>query len=579
MMNLKTTLHIAALNLKDRVEFATVMARSRKAEGNTEIKDAKASDNIVNPDTEENVNTNESAVNAETENNVKDSEKKSESEKNQKADSKKKKVDDIGKADMQTNMHIKDEDPNTLNPVPGVTIDLNKICDVEKPADVTPNLLDYFANLGNPQMPPYMRPPISYQPSQFDPRMLQHPNVQPQQPVVNSQPVATPASQPVPPQPTAQPVVPQQPANAQATPVEQKVQQQSNSTPVNQQQAIPMPGAQPIPQQPNTHVQKDPVLDVIEQRKKLASKVKSGFGRHKVDNPQPATPKPVKAKEEKVEIDLDNMEKIDIEPIPKKEMPEVITNEIPKAERVEKEPEKPMFDNTALFEKYRYLADIESIALENGVQLRMFERPGINGNPSGLLTIVAYTGDPAVENRFKSFTIDTGMIIDKRAKVFPGVVPSGYENMQAYAVLVSHHEENPDGGKPKIKNEINRKLFEDIFKGGVEMLDPKKGLYTPNFLELNKRIALITMPTRNMNSNTRKAIRDRLMDAMKKGVFDKALSYDPNSRFVFKSYDKKSGLFVLSNEHVPKMFGEPCTSTKKIEIRFAYDTATVDVLA
>ena len=107
------------------------------------------------------------------------------------------------------------------------------------------------------------------------------------------------------------------------------------------------------------------------------------------------------------------------------------------------------------------------------------------------------------------------------------------------------------------------------------MLDEKRGMYTPDLLELNKNIALITMPTANMNKETRKATRDRLFNAMKSGVFAEAMKYDVGARFMFKSYDKKTGNFCLTSAGVPKSFGGRYLTRVPVEIYFGIDKTTV----
>ena len=294
-----------------------------------------------------------------------------------------------------------------------------------------------------------------------------------------------------------------------------------------------------------------------------------GTGLHKVD--QPITPKPPveRAKEDSVDIDLSNIH-IDSEP-PKapNAWPEVVAGPLPQAEPVVQPESVPIFDNSHLTGKFKYLAAIEGIALKCGVQVQMAERVGQNGLPNGLISCIVYTGD-SKPNPFKGFTVDTGVIIDRRAKVFPGIVSIGYEDMQAYPVLISKQE----NGNYKSKNVINEKLFTDIFIGGVNALDPKSGMYTPDYLELNKLVAIITMPTNNMNGEIRRAVRERLKAAMNAGVFAKALQIDPNSRFRFKSYDKKNRSFVLTNAGTPYRFGGQVLSTKLIEIAFLPDGKT-----
>lgn len=347
----------------------------------------------------------------------------------------------------------------------------------------------------------------------------------------------------------------------QATPGFNPQMQQPNMMPNMQFGYAPAPGFVATPRSP----QENEYLKYLEMQKQAAANVHAGFGNHKVDNPQPPKQKPVKAEEDNVNVDLSNIH-VDVNPAkPPKQWPDSVNNPLPNPE-VTIELPKPAFDNSALKAKFKYLEDVENIALQNGVQVLFTERPGSDGNPSGLIECASYTTS-SEPNLFKCFTIDTGVLIDRRAKVIPAVLVGGnaYEDYQMYPVHVKTDDQK--GGKSK--NEVNNKLFDDIFKGGINNINTK-GMYTQDYLELNKVVALSTMPTNNMNSETRKAARDRLLEAMKTGVFENALKMAPNSRFMFKpgSYDKKTGSFVLTNVGVPFRFGGPRLSTKNVEITF-----------
>lgn len=361
---------------------------------------------------------------------------------------------------------------------------------------------------------------------------------------------------------TTNPVMPQQPI------MQPGVGMPSYTPPVPQMQNF----VPPMPQQPMTAPgMENMYLQHLEQQ--AAAKQQPGHGRHKVDKPVEPKVETKKAEADNVNVDLNI--KVDTNPPkPPKSWPDTVAAPLPQAEPVAQEEVKPAFDNRALTSKYKYMADIEAIALKCGVQIQLHEQCGLNGMPNGLVSCITYTGQPK-PNPYKGFTIDTGVIIDHRAKVFPGICVGGYEDMQAYPILIPKTEKNT---KSKSKNVINEKLFVDIFTGGVNMLDPRDGMYTPDFLELNKCIALITMPTNNMNGDIRRAVRDRLKAAMNAGVFANAFKIDPKSRFRFKNYDKKTQAFVLTNEGTPFRFGTPVQSTKVIEITFSAENVTIDTI-
>lgn len=296
-----------------------------------------------------------------------------------------------------------------------------------------------------------------------------------------------------------------------------------------------------------------------------------GFGRHKVD--QPKDKKEVKkADKDNVNVDLDNINIEANPPKPPKEWPNSVNSPLPQADPIEPVPNVPKFDNSAVTSRQncRYLKDIEKIALDCGVQIQMLSRLGSNGEDSGLISCIVYTPESPKPNVFKGFTIDTGVIIDKRAKVFPGIIQFGFEDMPCYPVLIPDPDNKENG---KGKNVLNEKLFKDIFIGGVQMLKDERPMYTSEYMDLNKRVALITMPTQHMNRDIRKATQERLMKAMKAGVFDTAIKESPNSRFMFKPgcYDKKKSTFVLTNVGVPCAFCGPVAYSKPIEIVFGFD--------
>ena len=441
-------------------------------------------------------------------------------------------VDTMNEAAMAGGGHIKDKDPNVLDfSMFGVQMNMNEM------SGTTPVEPDFSGMVHGAQPP-------------FDPSMM-HPNYGPA--VVPPQ-----VQQQVPPvygfnpnmmqgQPN---VIPVPPVIPQA---QQQVPQQQVQEPIHPQVAQYMEDIKKYEQQ---------VAD--------AQKVTVGKGNHKVDNPQPPKPPKIKAEEDKVNVELDAIHVETAPPKPPKAWPDAVNNPLPQAE-VQQETPTPVFDNNQLINKYRYLGDIEKIALANGVQVQFVARVGLDGNPNGLISCISYT-EPSKPNPYKGFTIDTGVIMDKRAKVYPAIIESGYEDLQAYPVLIP--KEDKAEGKGKSKNVINEQLFNDIFKGGVNMLGPR-GMYSPEYLELNRCVAMITMPTNNMNADTRKTVRDRLLKAVKAGVFSTAFQHEPNSRFMFKNYDKKTGCFTLSNKGVPYRYGGHYLATKEVEIYFGIDETRV----
>lgn len=345
--------------------------------------------------------------------------------------------------------------------------------------------------------------------------------------------------------------------------------------PMFQRQA--MPQGNPVMQNhPAVRAYDNAYLDYL-QKQYQAATVPVGKGNHKIDNPEPPKPPVIKSESDSVNLDLGGIKVDTNPPKPKKEWPNgVCAPVMPNPDQPVVEEHTQVFDNSLLKNKYRYLADIEKIALDNYVQVNFIERLGLDGNPNGLIDVLAFTGQPT-PNEYKCFTIDTGCLYDKRAKVFPRVVGYGYETLNAYPVLVPKKEDAK--GKSKSRNEVNIQLFTDIFKGGVHMLDKVRGMYSNELMELNRNVALITTPTKNMDADTRKKVRDRLFAALNSGVFKAALDIEPNARFMFKNYDKKTGTFTLTNQGVPKFFGTVCESKNIVEINFGIDKTTVNKIS
>lgn len=199
------------------------------------------------------------------------------------------------------------------------------------------------------------------------------------------------------------------------------------------------------------------------------------------------------------------------------------------------------YDNSVVKTKYPYLQDVEDVALKNGCQVKMMERIGANGNSVGLIDVYTEVNDIVAEK--KSFTIDTGNIIDKRIKIFPVILYYGYEKYQAY----------PLKDRSKDKNDkqmvFNEELFKNIFVGGVDSL-PDRGMYSPERRELNGIVDLISMPTKDMSSSDRKEVMARLEKAYKSGAFTSSNYYKSGGhafRFKFKegSFNKNTKTFTL----------------------------------
>lgn len=298
---------------------------------------------------------------------------------------------------------------------------------------------------------------------------------------------------------------------------------------------------------------------------------------HRKDEP----PKPIQKKAAKVETEVDDIKVSDIsvakpfvdpekDKYKEKHEPDVISNKIETKDLITKPIAEPLFDNSAITSKYPYMKDIETMALKEDVQLSMQHVPSIVniGHPSGLISCYAYTD--GIPNVYKSFTIDTGVIIDRRVKMYPALVENGaiLDTMQAYPVCIESKN-----GKNK-SSVLNEELFYDLFTGGISNM-PRNGMYR-GYQELNKYVDIITLPTKDLNHDDRKKIMNRLVNSMKCGVFKRALEMSPNSRFRFipATLNKKKLTFSLTNEDVPLYYNSIPQNNKIVTIDFGPDNKT-----
>ena len=280
-------------------------------------------------------------------------------------------------------------------------------------------------------------------------------------------------------------------------------------------------------------------------------------GMHKVDQPKKPKQIVVKAEPDNVNVSIpDITDGMDVYPYTPPKEPEVIASKIDKPDTAPVEPPVPLFDNTMFFEKYNFLKDIERIALENNMQIRIIERPVTKF----LDVYVCSPNGTAISN--KGFAIDMGNVIDHRKKIFPGI-QHFYEGCQAYPLFIPSG--NTKDGK-KAPNVLNVDLIKGLIVGGNDYPDIKQGMYTEDFRELNKYVALITIPTKDITPQNRKAIQNRLIALYKHGVFNTMCKRDRGSRFIITNYNKDNGTFVLSNKGVPKNYGGPVVSKEIITI-------------
>lgn len=291
-----------------------------------------------------------------------------------------------------------------------------------------------------------------------------------------------------------------------------------------------------------------------------------GYGHHKVDVPEkPKPPKPPKSEPEKIDMEgmpdptsgmeVTNFQKFDAR------THGIIEEKV----SMEVEPATPVNifeeNNKNFYHDYPYLAEVEKVALDNGYQIGFAVR-----NNTNLIECHIYTND-GTRIPGKGFTIDPGMIIDHRKKIFPAIMQF-YEGMNAYPLFVNNPNVKDDG--KRAGNVLNVEVLTDLIVGGNDAVNAR-GMYTEDFRNLNKFVALITIPTDKNSAADRKYIQNRLVDLYKSGVFSDALAIVPGSRFRVAEYNKPSGTILLDTALVPANFGGVYVPNERIQLKITKD--------
>lgn len=213
---------------------------------------------------------------------------------------------------------------------------------------------------------------------------------------------------------------------------------------------------------------------------------------------------------------------------PKKEVLTAVNEDMIEKEDPEEDSESILntnvemkFDNSSLTSKFKYLKKIEDIAASNNVAIDIMS----DGN-NGLLYVISYVNGKLAKK--KSFTIDPGCILDRRVKLFPIVTcPSinGFHNMKFYEDtkcydVMAHN-----------RSDVDFKLFDDIFKGGVDNICARP-LYGDKMMDLNRKVALITIP--NIRRSQKNDVWDKLLKLSDNGTFDKIFNMFGVCRFRYK---------------------------------------------
>lgn len=292
-----------------------------------------------------------------------------------------------------------------------------------------------------------------------------------------------------------------------------------------------------------------------------------GHGHHKIDNPvKPKPTKPPKSEPENIDISgmpnpSTGMEVVENKKIDVRTYGGLVTDKIPQA--TDPIPVMNRFEenNKNFYHDYPYLAEVEKVALDNGYQIGFVVRRDTN-----LIECHVYTNE-GVLIPGKGFTIDPGMIIDRRKKIFP-TIDQFYEGMNAYPLFVNNPN-NKDDGK-KAGNVLNIEVLTALIIGGDTAVDTR-GMYSEDFRNLNKFVALITIPTDKIQAADRKYIQNRLVDLYKSGVFTDALATVPGSRFRVAEYNKGSSTILLDTAGVPANFGGQYIPNERVQLKVTKD--------
>lgn len=210
-----------------------------------------------------------------------------------------------------------------------------------------------------------------------------------------------------------------------------------------------------------------------------------------------------------------------------------------------------------------FISGIEKIANSFGYKIEVKTQCWANSNmPTGMLEIITFNKDNAMVPD-KSFTIDTGCIIDRRRKLIAGINMGNtcYEMMPIYEVKIK----DPNS-KKKV---LDEQLIKSIFSGGLNSIH-KREMYDPRLKELNRIVDLSTIG--NCPSDIKHEITSRLENAyFNTSVFKDVLENNRGAAFRFRisSVNPTTHEFELSMDNGTCFFGIPNQGIiKKYSIRF-----------
>lgn len=221
-----------------------------------------------------------------------------------------------------------------------------------------------------------------------------------------------------------------------------------------------------------------------------------------------------------------------------------------------------------------FITEIEKIANSRGYRIEVRTQCWPNSNiPTGMIEIITLDNNNVMVPD-KSFTIDTGCIIDRRRKLIAGINMGNtcYEMMPIYEIKTK----DPNS-KKKV---LDRQLIESIFAGGLNSIR-KREMYDSRLKELNTIVDLSTIG--NCPSDLKHEITSRLENAyFNTPTFTDVLNNNRGAAFRFRitSVNATTREFELTMDNGTCFFGIPNQGIiKKYSIKFKSDgTCEVTVL-
>lgn len=213
-----------------------------------------------------------------------------------------------------------------------------------------------------------------------------------------------------------------------------------------------------------------------------------------------------------------------------------------------------------------FITEIEKIAKSRGYKIEVRTQCWPNSNiPTGMIEIITFDSNNVMIPD-KSFTIDTGCIIDRRRKLIAGLNTGNtcYEMMPIYEIKTKDLNTK--------KKVLDKQLIESIFAGGINSIR-KREMYDPRLKELNRIVDLSTIG--NCPSDLKHEITSRLENAYyNTPTFKDVLESNRGATFRFRitSVNTATHEFELTMDNGTCFFGIPNQGIlKRYSIKFRSD--------